>query len=276
MAETGAADFTDLCVVTAIGIEFKIAADLLSAKTFDEAGRRGRLRSQIEESRMKICRGLFGARRITILQSEMGAIGFTERLANHLDENRYDALIVAGLAGGLDPKLRVGAAVVYDFCYDARAIDFTHQQRPEKIASIASDHKLSDILYDAICRRSYSSHRNRVFATGITVSRIITEANEKFSLHVNCGAVAVDLETFQAFDVCSRYDLPVAALRVISDEAGHNLPDFNRAYDADGRMNGLRMAGAMIARPIGALRVLLTIRRALQSLRANLVAVMSA
>src|SRR5215813_15506889 len=162
MSETGAAGFTDLCLVTAVGIEFKIAAGLLTAKSFseepplegrrpclrgptqehlDEPGRQGRLPSKgfSEGPRLKICRGQFGARRVTVLQSEMGAVGFADRLVEHLADNRYDALIVAGLAGGLDPKLRVGDAVLYDLCYDARAIDIILRERPfrEELNSIA-------------------------------------------------------------------------------------------------------------------------------------------
>src|SRR5215470_12611174 len=142
MGETGAAGFTDLCIVTAVGVEFKIAAGLLTAKTISE------------EPRLKICRGLFGARRITVLQSEMGAVGFADRLVEHLADNRYDALIVAGLAGGLDPNLRVGDAVLYDLCYDARGIDYARRERPphEEIASIAGNETLSDFLLEALTR----------------------------------------------------------------------------------------------------------------------------
>src|SRR5262245_18844564 len=129
MDEMGATSFTDLCIVTAVDVEFKIATNLLSEKFFSR------------EPRMKICRGIFGPRRITVLQSEMGAIGFAERLAKHLADNRYDALVVAGLAGGLDPKLRVGDVVLYDLCYDARSIDLKHLEQPAfgEAAVIAGD-----------------------------------------------------------------------------------------------------------------------------------------
>src|SRR5262249_38851959 len=242
MGETDAAGFTDLCLVTAVGIEFKIAAGLLTAKSFseepprernprerrrprlqgssqehlDEAGRRGRLRSRgfSEEPRMKICRGLFGARRVTVLQSEMGAVGFAERLAKHLADNRYDALIVAGLAGGLDPKLRVGDAVLFDLCFDARALDIILRGRPfrEELNSIASDEPLSNFLVEALTRSDLSF----IQAPGITVSRIITESKEKSALRVNYGAAAVDMETYEALVACARLDLAAAALRVIS------------------------------------------------------------
>jgi len=58
------------------------------------------------------------------------------------------------------------------------------------------------------------------------------------ALGVHYGAAAIDMETYEAISACSKFNLPTAALRVISDEAGCDIPDFNRAYDANGRMHG--------------------------------------
>jgi nucleoside phosphorylase len=261
MSNPGASGFTDLCIVTAVDVEFKVGQTLVS-HTFSE------------KSPIKICRGLFGGRRITILQSGMGAVGFTERLAKHLTNNRYDALIIAGLAGGLDPRLRVGDAVLYNLCYDARAIDFSSSKHPdrEEVAATACNEQLSGFLYGALTRSGLSF----VKAPGITVGRIITDAKEKLALGARYCAAAVDMETYEALDACERLGLPAAALRVISDEARRDIPDFNRVYNADGRINGWRAFAAMTARPSAALRLLLTVRPALQSLRANLQAAMGA
>jgi len=261
MSEPGASGFTDLCVGVAVDIEFKVAASLLSGKSFSSQG-------------MKICRGLFGGRRITILQSGMGAVGFAERLAEHLTNNRYDALIIAGLAGGLDPRLRVGAAVLYNLCYDARATDFTRRERPGSEGGVATacDKALSGFLYGALTRSGLSF----IQAPGITVGRIITEAKEKLALGASYGAAAVDMETYETLDACARFGLPAAALRVISDEAGRDIPDFSRIYNADGRMNGWRTFAAMAGRPSATLRLLLTVKPALRSLRATLQAAIGA
>jgi adenosylhomocysteine nucleosidase len=258
-ASAGASGGADLCVAVAVDIEFKIAAGLLSGKSFSE------------EHHMKICRGLFGGRRVTILQSGMGAVGFAERLAEHLTNNRHDALIIAGLAGALDPRLRVGAAVLYNRCYDARAIDFTGRERPH-CSEVAGNESLSGFLAGALTRAGLSF----IKAPGITTDRIVTEAREKLALGERYGAAAVDMETFQALSACARLNLPAVALRVISDEAGRDIPDFNRVYNADGRINGWRMASAMMARPSATLRLLMTVRPALQSLRLNLQAAMGA
>src|SRR5262249_39583471 len=154
MSKTATSGFTDLCIGAAVDVEFKIAANLLSEKTFSE------------EPYMKICRGLFGGRRITILQSGMGAIAFAERFADHFAKNRYDALIIAGLAGGLDPRLRVGDAVLYNLCYDARAIDFSLRALPdseeapearrEEVVAASGDELLSGFLYGALTRAGLS------------------------------------------------------------------------------------------------------------------------
>lgn len=269
MIEPAISDFTDLCIGAAVDVEFKIAANLLSGKSFSE------------ESSLKICRGLFGQRRVTILQSGMGAIGFADRLAEHLAKNRYDALIIAGLAGGLDPRLRVGDAVLYNLCYDARDIDFPLRAPPgpeeapaegREKAAAAGDELLSDFVSGALTRAGLSF----IKAPGITVGRIVTEAKEKLALGVRYGAAAVDMETYQALSACARFGLPAAVLRVISDESGRDMPDFNRVYNADGRINGWRMASAMMARPSAALRLMMTIRPALQSLKLNLQAAMGA
>ncbi|MGE0133066.1 MAG: hypothetical protein AB7U82_33735 [Blastocatellales bacterium] len=262
MGETETVCLTDLCIVTAVDIEFKIAVKLLSEKSVSEG------------ARMKICRGLFGSRRVTVLQSQIGAARFAERLSKHLVDNRYDALVVVGLAGGLDLKLRAGDAVLYDLCYDARSLDFGHHEQTahEKSVVIASDAVLSNFLYETLKISGLSCIRG----AGITVSRIVTEAKDKLALGARYGAAAVDMETYEALSACDRLNLRAAALRIISDEAGRGIPDFNQAYAADGRMIKWRMAVAMMAHPVVAFRFLLSLRRALKSLKENLRAVLNA
>jgi len=261
MSEPVASSIIDLCIVTAVDVEFNAGQTLISP-TFSE------------QSPIKICRGLFGGRRVTILQSGMGAVGFAERLAKHLTNNRYDALIVSGLAGGLDPRLRVGDAVLYNLCYDARVSDFTRRERPGQgeVAATACDETLSGFL----CRALTNSGLSFIQAPGITVGEVVTEAKEKLALGASYGAAAVDMETYETLEACARLGLPAAALRVISDEAARDIPDFNRIYNADGRINGWRTFAALTARPSAALRLLMTVRPALQSLKATLQAAMGA
>ncbi|MBO0720230.1 MAG: hypothetical protein J2P41_05375 [Blastocatellia bacterium] len=234
-----------ICIVTAAPIEFSTAAGLLTECSYsDEAG-------------MAVCRGRFADQQVTILKSEVGAHGFAVRLAAHLRSNRYEALLVAGLAGALDPKLKAGDAVVFDLCYNARSSGHP---------VVSSDDKLSHF----ITRTLLESGRECFRGAGVTVDRIVTSAKEKVELGARYRAAAVDMETYDSLSVCADFGLSAAALRVVSDDAVSDLPDFNRALEPDGRMNKGRMALAMIRNPFNSIRFLLGINGVLSSLRDGL------
>jgi nucleoside phosphorylase len=201
----------------------------------------------------------------------MGAPAFTNRLSEHLQHHRYDGLIVAGLAGGLDPELKLGDAVIYDLCHDARDL----KEKPsgcDQNATIRCEDQISEFLF-----RSLQSAGRRSFrGSGVTVNRIITKARDKISLGDLYQAVAADMESYDVLSVCEGSGLPAAVLRVISDDARSNLPDFNRAAEADGRMNPWRMASAMAARPMASLKFLRGLRPVINALRENLKIVLHA
>jgi nucleoside phosphorylase len=253
------------CVVTAHDLEFKTAAGLLSeSRCYNEA-------------QMKVCRGSFGDRQVTVLKSEVGAYGFANRLSAHLEINQYEALMVAGVAGALDPQIKTGDAVVFDKCYNARADRNGSNSGDVKLGSgdnavIACDDKLSQSIAETLLESGATCFRG----AGVTVDRIITSAREKLALGARYQAAAVDMETFDCLSVCARFGLSATALRVISDDAVSDLPDFNRALNREGRMSKWRMASAIMINPINSARFLLSISRVLDSLRNNLKTIYSA
>lgn len=244
-------NFARLCLVTAVDVEFKTAATLLTEKSISV------------ESNFKICRGMIGDRAITILQCGIGARGFAGWLANHLVENPYDALVVVGLCGGLDPRLKTGDAVVYDCCLDAR--DSIEQPTPNGSA-IQHPHGQTDlvrILLDALRETALRSF----YGSGITVSRVVINAQDKLWLGQQHQALAVDMESFDILQIAAEQGVPAAVIRVISDEAEHDLPDFNFAAETDGTVNPRRMATAMLQRPVASARFLRNLKQVLAALR---------
>jgi nucleoside phosphorylase len=234
------------CVVAAHDIEFKTAAGLLCESRY------------YSEAQMKVCRGSFGDRQVTVLQSGVGAFGFANRLSTHLQNNQYEALMVAGVAGGLDPQIKTGDAVVFDNCYNASG--------GRDNAVIACDDKLSRFIVETLRSSGATCFRG----AGVTVDRIITTAGEKIALGGRYQAAAVDMETYNCLSVCAHFGLSATALRVVSDDAVSDLPDFNRALNREGRMSKWRMASAIMINPINSARFLLSISRVLDSLRTNL------
>jgi nucleoside phosphorylase len=270
MTETPRPVMTDLCLVSAVDVEFKAATSLLNPQTFSD------------EFQIKTCRGdvtgVSGQRRVTVLQCGMGAPAFAHRLAEHLRRHRYDALIIAGLAGGLDPALKAGDAVIYDICLDwVSTASYTQGSKEKPLrrdqnASIRCDDQLSGLLFGLLQGAARRTFRGR----GVTVDRILTEAQDKISLGVRAHAAAADMESYGVLDVCADLGVPAAVLRIISDEAQADLPDFNRAAEADGRMNAWRTAAVMAARPVASLKFLAGIRPVLRALGENLKVVLHA
>jgi adenosylhomocysteine nucleosidase len=237
------------CVVTAAGIEFRAVARLLAGGA---AGRADGL---------PVWRGRRGGREVTVCRSEIGAAGFATRLAAHLDRVRYDELVVIGLAGGLDPALRTGEAVVYDRCHGETNSRKKSSPRDEN-ASIACDPDLSAEVEAAVRAAGHPCRRG----AGVTVGAVVAASRAKLELGTRYGAAAVDMETYGIAETARRAGIPLAALRVVLDEAGADIPDFNRALRADGRLDHWRLTRVLLARPLATAGFLANLRRAMASL----------
>ena len=80
--------------------------------------------------------------------------------------------------------------------------------------------------------------------------RIITTIAEKQALLKAKGADAVEMESGVIRELCGQRGIPSATIRVISDDAGQNLPmDFNCVAGADGNMNYFKLAAALAKSP---------------------------
>jgi hypothetical protein len=79
---------------------------------------------------------------------------------------------------------------------------------------------------------------------------IIGNADTKSRLHQVTGALAVDMESQVAARFAAKRNLPLAGLRVISDDAGHALPPAALvAMRPDGGIALGRVLGSVLRRP---------------------------
>lgn len=231
-----------LCLFTAVEVEFRTAASLLSSPLIS-----------IDQGFKIACQG-----EIAIVKTEIGAPSFAEKFSAHLSTHSYDMALVSGFAGALDPRFTKGEIVVYDESIDGRA--------PHRTV-ISCDKKLSEKLRFA-CKAHCGS--------GLTVSRIVTEVSEKRRFWEDYAAAAVDMETYDLLAVCARHNLSAAVLRIISDEASEYLPDFNRLFRPDGKIIGWRVPSVLATRPRASLRFLASIRPTARALKDALAAAIHA
>jgi nucleoside phosphorylase len=228
-----------LCLVTAADIEFRMAAGLLANPV-----------TTIEED-LQITR----SSNITLLKTEIGAIGFPDKFNRHLAKNRYDAVLIAGFGGALDPQCRRNKAVVYECCISA--IDGR------------------STICDRVLSQRISAMVDAQPGIGLTTERVIVDACEKRALYNRFGAMVVDMESYCVLDVCTQHGLPAAVLRVISDEADDDLPDFNRILQPDGKIDNRKVLGALLGRPRASWRFVQSMRPAGEALKAALRSVIS-
>jgi len=131
-------------------------------------------------------------------------------------------LISFGVAGGLAPQLRSGTCVI------GSAILSGSNRMP-------TNHILSQQLLQTF--------PDPVSGMLLGVSAPICDPRDKRALHVNTGAIAVDMESHVVAAVGAAHGLPVAAIRVITDPAERALP---ASAAAALRPNGTTNIGAMI------------------------------
>jgi hopanoid-associated phosphorylase len=145
------------------------------------------------------------------------AIAEARRLFGHCP-----GIISFGVAGGLAPHLRPGNCII------GSAILSGSSRLP-------TNHEWSEKLLQSI--------PNAVSGTILGVSTPVSDPRDKCALHLNTGAVAVDMESHIVAAVGAAHGLPVAAVRVITDPAERALPS---SAVAAMRPNGTTNIGAMI------------------------------
>jgi hopanoid-associated phosphorylase len=142
---------------------------------------------------------------------------------------RAKAIASIGIAGGLAPRLRVGAWVVADRVLADDAVVTTDEAWSAFIAERLGD-----------ATRGLLLGRNAMVMT----------ASEKALLHRTTAALAVDMESHVAARVAKRHRLPFVAARVICDPASHSLPPAACVgMKPDGAMDIVAVLRSLLSRP---------------------------
>ena len=153
-----------------------------------------------------------------------------------------------GLCGSLNSQLNVGDIVVYDSCI--------------YLDQILSCSPLPQTINPLISNSLTSTAKSKVQA--LTSDRLIYLASEKQSLYKTSNCDVVDMEGYVVLEFFGKLNIPVAMIRVVSDDAGSDLPNLDQAIDQNGNLKPLELAIAFIKQPLAALRL---IRGSLKSLQ---------
>lgn len=157
--------------------------------------------------------------------------GDGDGLAKQLDALHGDlkGVISIGLAGALSPHLKVGEVVIAD-----------------RLITGLESWDCQESWRIRLLSRLPQAHQGQIFGSDV----IIENAQTKAGLYDTTGALAVDMESQVAARFAVRRNLPLAALRVISDDAGHILPPAALvAMKPDGGIALGKVLGSLLRRP---------------------------
>jgi len=185
-----------------------------------------------------------------VLAIPVGPVPLRRFLAQVLEAGGIvqSGVLILGLCGSLTHHQQVGEVVVYDRCID-------QTQLSEKLLQPC------DPVLTQWAGRRLGNARSVV---ALTSDRVIHQVREKQQLAQASGAEVVDMEGVAALQVLGGAGIPVAMVRVVSDDCGHDLPDLSAAVDAEGYLQPLPLALQFLRHPIAAARL---VRGSLQGLR---------
>lgn len=149
------------------------------------------------------------------------------------------SILLMGLCGSVLPTLKVGDWVVYGSCTD----DSTPASVPLQ-CDAALMMTLQERLGDAVTA-----------VTAVTCDRLIHRAVDKQALAQRYDVQVVDMEGY-AFLKVFEGAAAVGMLRVVSDDAGHDLPDLSAAMTDAGGLNPVKLGLKMATQPFSAFRLI--------------------
>ncbi len=153
-------------------------------------------------------------------------------------------ILVLGLCGSLTPQWGWGTTVVYQDCLDGSG-------------RLSCDPTITNVLQACL---------GAPLVTGFSTSHVVSSAQAKGDLGREWGAGVVDMEGTAILGSLSGYQ--VGMVRVVSDAVTQELPDLSGVFDAQGRLQPLRLARSLGGQPVAALDLIRGSLGALRSLGA--------
>ncbi len=149
-----------------------------------------------------------------------------------------------GLCGGLTTKLAIGDAVVYGDSFASTS----------HCCDLALTAQLQTLLNVPIVR-------------GVTRDRVVSTIHDKQQLAAQFSADVVDMESAAALEILNAIGVSTAVLRVVSDGCHSNIPDLSNAFNAEGSLQPMALAIALLRQPIAATHLIRGSLHGLKSLQ---------
>lgn len=194
-------------------------------------------------SGMDLWGGRRGPLRVLALSCGVGKAAAAAGSMYLLERHRPRALVNVGTAGSLDPRLHVGDLVVAEEVLPAdvgiiHSGGFGHtgpglceNGRVLFHPSFPTERGLVEEAARSAARASLTCHRGKI----ITCDQVVLDPELRAHLGKAFRALAVEMEGSAVAQVAAGAGVPVAVIRVISDEVEHDFPGLEEILPRVGR-----------------------------------------
>jgi len=167
---------------------------------------------------------------IVIAYSKIGKVFSTLTASTMIEKFNCDTLLFSGVAGGINPKLKIGDLIVANtLCQhdlDITAFGHPHGYVPGGEVYIKTDEKLKNIALE-VAKQNNIKIIEGTIATG---DQFIANEKTKEFIKNTFNADALEMEGASVAVVCDALNVPCLILRAISDtanmDAGFNFDEF--------------------------------------------------
>jgi Phosphorylase superfamily len=166
------------------------------------------------------------------------------------------SVLLVGLCGSLTAQLNVGDRVLYQSCIDGRVSPC--------VPVLPCDESLLQALQERL-------NPSVTQVTGLMCDRLVHLATQKATLAQQYLTEVVDMEGYAFLQALRSTDMKVGMLRVVSDDAQHDVPDLADAMTEAGELKPLALVGSMVRQPRRALRLIRGSLAGLKQLEAAIV-----
>jgi len=167
---------------------------------------------------------------VVIAYSKIGKVFSTLTASTMIEKFNCDTLLFSGVAGGINPKLKIGDLIVANkLCQhdlDITAFGHPHGYVPGGEVYIKTDENLKNIALE-VAKENNIKIIEGTIATG---DQFVANEESKEFIKNTFNADALEMEGASVAVVCSALEVPCLILRAISDtadmDAGFNFDEF--------------------------------------------------
>lgn len=172
--------------------------------------------------------GHYGDAELVVAYSKIGKVFAALTAATLLERYGCDMLLFSGVAGAINPSLKIGDLIVASgLCQhdlDITAFGHPYGYVPEGKVFVEADPKLLELAGEIAAKRGIKLRRG-IIATG---DQFVADEGRKKWIGETFGADALEMEGAAVAVVCDAMKVPFFILRAISDAA-----DMDAGFDFD-------------------------------------------